>query len=415
MPQNKKFLAQKEKEDRQKRIIIIATIAVLVVVIGLVVYGVVDRYFFQARTPIIELENQTITADQFEQLVRWSRRNLIIEIDQILMTFQQLGGSPEIYSYFEQQLSVSISQLQQPLLVGQEVLQGMLDDIVLMVEAEKMGIVIDEDMIDQEIQEAFGYFIYGTPTPQVSQELAAEVDPTSTPQSGSDNPDPTATPILVPTEYTEDLFNDNYQEFLNGLKDNGIVEKTIREIVKISLIRQTLLEKVAAGVDQTQEQVWARHILVEDQQTALDIVEKLAAGEDFEALALEYSIDESNKESGGDLGWFARGRMVPAFETAAFALEVGQISAPVQTDFGWHILESLGKDDLLLDQAAYDQLKNEFFANWIQEKRSESDPYINEEWAKYVPSEPVLPLEYLNYIQSLSVGQPQVPPISPVE
>ncbi len=415
MPQNKKFLAQKEKEDRQKRIIIIATIAVLVVVIGLVVYGVVDRYFFQARTPIIELENQTITADQFEQLVRWSRRNLIIEIDQILMTFQQLGGSPEIYSYFEQQLSISISQLQQPLLVGQEVLQGMLDDIVLMVEAEKMGIVIDEDMIDQEIQEAFGYFINGTPTPQVSQELAAEVDPTSTPQSGSDNPDPTATPILVPTEYTEDLFNDNYQEFLNGLKDNGIVEKTIREIVKISLIRQTLLEKVAAGVDQTQEQVWARHILVEDQQTALDIVEKLAAGEDFEALALEYSIDESNKESGGDLGWFARGRMVPAFETAAFALEVGQISDPVQTDFGWHILESLGKDDLLLDQAAYDQLKNEFFANWIQEKRSESDPYINEEWAKYVPSEPVLPLEYLNYIQSLSVGQPQVPPISPVE
>lgn len=415
MPQNKKFLAQKEKEDRQKRIIIIATIAVLVVVIGLVVYGVVDRYFFQARTPIIELENQTITADQFEQLVRWSRRNLIIEIDQILMTFQQLGGSPEIYSYFEQQLSISISQLQQPLLVGQEVLQGMLDDIVLMVEAEKMGIGIDEDMIDQEIQEAFGYFINGTPTPQVSQELAAEVDPTSTPQSGSDNPDPTATPILVPTEYTEDLFNDNYQEFLNGLKDNGIVEKTIREIVKISLIRQALLEKVAAGVNQTQEQVWARHILVEDQQTALDIVEKLAAGEDFEALALEYSIDESNKESGGDLGWFARGRMVPAFETAAFALEVGQISDPVQTDFGWHILESLGKDDLLLDQAAYDQLKNEFFANWIQEKRSESDPYINEEWAKYVPSEPVLPLEYLNYIQSLSVGQPQVPQISPVE
>jgi peptidyl-prolyl cis-trans isomerase D len=415
MPQNKKFLAQKEKEDRQKRIIIIATIAVLVVVIGLVVYGVVDRYIFQARTPIIELENQTITADQFEQLVRWSRRNLIIEIDQILMTFQQLGGSPEIYSYFEQQLSISISQLQQPLLVGQEVLQGMLDDIVLMVEAEKMGIVIDEDMIDQEIQEAFGYFINGTPTPQVSQELAVEVDPTSTPQTGSDNPDPTATPILVPTEYTEDLFNDNYQEFLNGLKDNGIVEKTIREIVKISLIRQALLEKVAAGVDQTQEQVWARHILVEDQQTALDIVEKLAAGEDFEALALEYSIDESNKESGGDLGWFARGRMVPAFETAAFALEVGQISDPVQTDFGWHILESLGKDDLLLDQAAYDQLKNEFFANWIQEKRSESDPYINEEWAKYVPSEPVLPLEYLNYIQSLSVGQPQVPQISPVE
>ena len=148
MPQNKKFLAQKEIEDRQKKIVIISTLAVLVIVIGLVVYGVVDRYVFRARTTVIELESYTINADEFEQQVRWSRRNLILEIDQMLNTFQQLGGSPEVFAYFEQQLILSTTQLQQPLLIGQEVLQSMTDDIILLVVAEKMGVTIDEALID---------------------------------------------------------------------------------------------------------------------------------------------------------------------------------------------------------------------------------------------------------------------------
>jgi len=134
MPQNKKFLAQKEIEDRQKKIVIISTITVLVIVIGLVVYGVVDRFVLRARTTVIELESYTINADEFEQQVRWNRRNLILEIDQILNTFQQLGGSPEVFAYFEQQLILSTTQLEQPLLIGQEVIQSMTDDIILLVE-----------------------------------------------------------------------------------------------------------------------------------------------------------------------------------------------------------------------------------------------------------------------------------------
>ena len=411
-PHNKKFLAQKEKEDRQKRIIIIATISVLVIVFALVAYGVIDRFVLTPKVTLIELEDQTISADQFEQQVKWRRRNLIMDVDQMLMTFQQLGGTQEVFGYFEQQLMVAVNSLQQPLLVGQDVLQALTEDIILLVEAEKMGVIVDDVRIDNEIQEAFGYFVGGTATP------AAALAPSSTPAT-SDNqdgePDPTATPLLQPTEYTEELFNNNYQEFLLSVKDAGISEETIRDIIKISVIREEIIEIVSADIAQEAEHVWIRHILVADEDTANEVIEKLADGEDFADLAAEYSLDTSNKDNGGDLDWFSRGAMVQPFEEAAFALEVGEISDPVQTDFGWHIMESLGKDDLLLDPSAYQQLRNQAYVDWMSEKKTIYQPIINEDWSNYVPSEPALPPDYLAYIQSISLEQPQLPPDVPTD
>jgi len=411
-PHNKKFLAQKEKEDRQKRIIIIATISVLVIVFALVAYGVIDRFVLTPNVAVIELEDQTISADQFEQQVKWRRRNLIVDIDQMLMTFQQLGGTQEVFGYFEQQLMLAVNSLQQPLLVGQDVLQALTEDIILLVEAEKMGVIVDDVRIDNEIQEAFGYFVGGTATP------AATLAPSSTPAT-SDNqdgePDPTATPLLQPTEYTEELFNNNYQEFLLSVKDAGISEETIRDIIKMSVIREEIIEIISADIAQEAEHVWIRHILVADEDTANEVIEKLADGEDFVDLAAEYSLDTSNKDNGGDLDWFSRGAMVQPFEEAAFALEVGEISDPVQTDFGWHVMESLGKDDLLLDPSAYQQLRNQAYVDWMSEKKTIYQPIINEDWSKYVPSEPAIPPDYLAYIQSISLEQPQLPPDVPTD
>ncbi|MCT8139492.1 peptidylprolyl isomerase [Anaerobacillus sp. CMMVII] len=74
-------------------------------------------------------------------------------------------------------------------------------------------------------------------------------------------------------------------------------------------------------------------------ETAEEVLEKLNQGEDFAELAQEYSIDPGSGANGGSLGSFERGRMVPEFEKAAFALEVGEISEPVQSDFGYHIIK----------------------------------------------------------------------------
>ena len=83
----------------------------------------------------------------------------------------------------------------------------------------------------------------------------------------------------------------------------------------------------------------ASHILVEDEETAKEIKKKLDEGEDFAKLAKEYSKDTANAEKGGELGSFAKGQMVKEFEDAVFSLKEGEISGPVKTQFGYHIIK----------------------------------------------------------------------------
>ncbi len=86
------------------------------------------------------------------------------------------------------------------------------------------------------------------------------------------------------------------------------------------------------------QQVRAAHILVKEEEKAKDILQKLQTGGSFEKLAEENSICPSRKK-GGDLGWFGRDMMVREFEVAAFNLQKGQLSKPVKTQFGWHIIK----------------------------------------------------------------------------
>ena len=88
-----------------------------------------------------------------------------------------------------------------------------------------------------------------------------------------------------------------------------------------------------------EEEVKARHILVESEEKAKEIFDKIAQGADFAQMAKEFSRDPGTKDDGGSLGYFTRGQMVPQFEEAAFKLSRGDISQPVQTQFGWHLVQ----------------------------------------------------------------------------
>lgn len=109
----------------------------------------------------------------------------------------------------------------------------------------------------------------------------------------------------------------------------------------------------SAKVAQT-ERIRARHILVASEQEAKQIRAKLDKGEKFEDLAKQYSLDGS-KEYGGDIGYFTAPEMVPEFSKAAFALKPGEVSQPVKTDMGWHIIKI--EDRKMGGAQPYDQVK----------------------------------------------------------
>lgn len=115
--------------------------------------------------------------------------------------------------------------------------------------------------------------------------------------------------------------------FLDRAGQEGVTEETMRS-----------LYEDAIGSAEPEVEVRARHILVETEEEAAEVVEQLEADTDFEELAQEKSQDPGSAENGGDLGYFTRERMVPEFAEAAFAMEAGDISDPVESQFGWHVI-----------------------------------------------------------------------------
>jgi peptidyl-prolyl cis-trans isomerase C len=90
------------------------------------------------------------------------------------------------------------------------------------------------------------------------------------------------------------------------------------------------------------DKIKCSHILVKKQSEAMAVLERLKKGESFANLARELSVDRGSGKKGGDLGLFGRGVMVKAFEDAAFKLNKGEISQPVKTEFGYHIIKRAG-------------------------------------------------------------------------
>jgi foldase protein PrsA len=124
-------------------------------------------------------------------------------------------------------------------------------------------------------------------------------------------------------------------------------EDVVKQMVKVDLLRKKAAEKevkvtdedLKAYYDTLEGKVRARHILVADEATAKEVKEKLAAGEKFEDLAKEYSTDTGSSQNGGDLGWFGEGAMVKEFQDEAFKLKEGEVSEPVKSEFGYHIIK----------------------------------------------------------------------------
>ncbi|MEF7558174.1 peptidylprolyl isomerase PrsA [Bacillus thuringiensis] len=157
-------------------------------------------------------------------------------------------------------------------------------------------------------------------------------------------------------------------QFKNVLKNNGLKDEAdFKNQIKFKLsmnkaIKQSVTEKDVK--DHYKPEIKASHILVSDENEAKEIKKKLDAGASFEELAKQESQDLLSKEKGGDLGYFNSGRMAPEFETAAYKLKVGQISNPVTSPNGYHIIKLTDKKAL----KPYDEVKDSIRKNLEEER-----------------------------------------------
>lgn len=413
----KKHIARLERERRQANIIRGIAIGGILIVVLLLGYGYLNLNVLQLREPVAEVNGETIATGQWQERVQLQRVNLL-NLYNTYQFYQQNFGMDT-----SQQLQQIEFTLQSPELLGQEVLDQMVDELLIRQEAEKRGIFVPAEELEAAIQEAYGFFPNGTPTPTItptefslptlSPAQLTIYPPTATPTkvltptpeqtNTPDNPvTPTATftaapptPTFVPqdptatvTPYTLDGFKTQYAELIENYKSAGVSEATIRTAYENQLLRDKLQNVITADTPHTEEQVWARHILVDSESKATATYSLLNSGADFSEIARESSLDTGSGAKGGDLGWFSRGTMVAEFEEAAFSQKIGEIGNPVQSQFGYHIIQVIGREYLPLDASQYEEKRQIAFADWLTTIREGSSITIHEVWKERIPAAP---------------------------
>lgn len=430
---HKKHVARLEREKQQTRLILYTFFGILGAVVLLLVYGWLDANYLQLNRPVAKIDDAEILVKDFEPRVRLRRQQLLDDFIQY-QQYQQFFGMDA-----STQLQSIETQLNSPELVGQSVLDEMINEEIIRLEAKKRGITISADELNARIEAGFNFFPDGTPTPSATptafslptepesilEFITPTPDVTATPQTtatpgstttasaqptvegataepsatatvtleatATPTTGPTSTPLPTATPFTSEGYAGVLQDTNENLAKFGFGAEYYRTFFENLLLREKLQEIITADVQPFEVQVRARHILVADEASALDVIARLQAGEDFAELARELSIDTGSGAQGGDLGWFGKNAMVPEFEEAAYALEnPGDFTlTPVASSFGYHIIQLMGKMERPLAPDVFQQAKDVAFQQWLTTAREEE--YTVETfnvWQQRVPNTP---------------------------
>lgn len=162
------------------------------------------------------------------------------------------------------------------------------------------------------------------------------------------------------------------EAFDQSLQAMSATYEDFRQMLLDQLLSEAVYGEITASISSTAEQAHARHILVTSREQAEDAWARLQAGEDFAYLAREYSEDISSRETGGDMGFFPRGVMPPEVEEVAFGMEVGAVSGMVESQFGFHIIQVLERNEREMSVEVFESLRQQTFMQWLQEQRENS-------------------------------------------
>ena len=390
--ETRKQQVHRAREERQQRNFYIAFGGVFLLIAVVLGVGYYRENYGKLDNTIATVNGVNFTVRDYQTRLKFESGSLLGQYNSIMNNLQTVQSDPSLDF-----LKASLQQQQQQ--IGQQILtlprtslENMIDDEIVRQEAKKQNITVTADEIDQQVELDFGY-LRATPTPTAgpsptptttqTPELTPTLARTATPASSPTRPvtptTPTVTPTTGPTEtppptstpMTYQGFLDQKKQGLENLqKNSGMTEAQYRQFVEARLFRRKLQEQLAAQVPTTAEQVKARHILVKTYDEAMQAKARLDKGEDFGKVAQEVSTDPGSKDLGGELNWVARGQLVSEFEDAAFALPLNQVSQPVTTTFGVHLIQVTAREqNRPLDPSALQQKRSEAFNDWLQNQR----------------------------------------------
>jgi len=371
----KKQIARSKKVARQQRTIWIAIGGLALLVFVVLTIGVIKEYVLAPRQPVAIVNGEEISRAEYQKRVRYSRWDLQLVEQRLLLQQASYDPNDEAVQFLYEYMNSQIEQVRQlQLSVPTQVLEGLIDEILVRREATRRGLTAS-DKVQQAIEWQFGY---DRNPPQ----------PTPTPI--------TTTTVLTPTTpvapMTREEFEESYGQYIEAMRSavKGFSEEDYRDFVAQGVLREQLREALAAEVPTTDEHVHAYHILVEDEETAAEVLEKLEAGGDFAELVAQYSTDEDTADKGGEIGWLAVdqvGALSALVAEAAFALQPGEFSEVIETYQGYHVVTVDERQaDLPLDEATLESRQAAAFDKWLSDARETAT--IERTWSpEDVPSD----------------------------
>lgn len=437
---SKRRVTRREREDRQKRILYLATgIAGAVVILALLV-GAAYQYYFYPRSAVA-----SVNGEKIERRDYWKVRELQLRQDLAQISQQYQFAQPDQRPQLEQRAQTINDELAdvRGAKLAEDTISAMVDNVIILQHMGDLGVQVSQADMDEFVTEQFAPAPIGSPTPtppvdataaawatgtseanaaaatqtadaaataavasptgEVTSTPGADETPAATgttaatqapestatqpaaaateaPSDGTPtgspeaSPSPTPSPTIAPDDARATAVSRFDQYTTNFLKPSNMSRADYdRLIVKPELARTKVREQLESQVPQRAEQIHAAHILVATEDAANAVEERLKNGEDFAEVAKEVSTDTQTAQNGGDLGWFPRGVMVAPFEEAAFALQPGEVSAPVQSTFGWHVIKVLEHEqDRPLTLEMVQSLKVRAYNDWLQKQRDAS-------------------------------------------
>lgn len=434
----REYRSRAERDRLWQRRVLFATIGLMILSVLVLVVALFYEQVIRPREAVSTVNGDEITTSDFQnrvRLIRW------LTAQQIRELYFLTGGNIDT---IQQYAAGQINDLRRPQLMGSQVLDEMEEELILKQGARELGITVDEAAVDEQVNrymaQRLGLTVPSdktptptltptitptplvsptptntpvpteTPTPVPTATLASTVTPGPSPTATvppTETPIPSPTPTLEPSVVVATLQSEAGSFFESAQDAVDVSRSAVRELFYYDALRAALLEELTRDLPAEELQVNARHILIsfnpdlpagqapppteEEKAAALEraeaVMRALQDGEPFADLAKAVSND-SSATHGGELGWASPDKYVAAFKDAVLNAPIGEIIGPIETEYGYHIIQVHAREVRPLSPGELSTRRQQKFQTWLDERKAAAQIKRRSDWLERVPEDP---------------------------